>query len=83
MQYLEGETLADRLARGALRVDEALGYGMQIADALDKAHRAGIVHRDVKSGNIMITKSGAKLLDFGLARTGIRPRPRRLQFAWS
>jgi serine/threonine protein kinase len=56
---------------------------MQIADALDKAHRAGIVHRDVKSGNIMITKSGAKLLDFGLARTGIRPRPRRLQFAWS
>jgi serine/threonine protein kinase len=70
MQYLEGETLADRLTKGALPLDEALRYAMEIADALDTAHRAGVVHRDVKPGNIMITKSGVKLLDFGLARSG-------------
>src|SRR5215510_8468240 len=65
MQYLEGETLADRLIAGALPLDESLQYAIQIADALDKAHRAGIVHRDLKPGNIMLTKSGVKLLDFG------------------
>lgn len=68
MEYIEGETLADVLKKGALPLDKALEYAMQIADALDKAHRAGIVHRDLKPGNVMLTKSGVKLLDFGLAR---------------
>ena len=68
MQYLEGETLAARLQRGALAVSEALKIAIEIAGALDKAHRAGIVHRDLKPGNVMLTKSGAKLLDFGLAK---------------
>jgi len=69
MEYLEGETLAARLAKGAMPIDVALRHAIEIADALDKAHRAGIVHRDVKPGNIILTKSGAKLLDFGLAKT--------------
>lgn len=69
MELLEGETLADRLARGALPLDQALAIATQIASALDKAHRAGITHRDLKPGNIMLTKTGAKLLDFGLAKT--------------
>ena len=68
MEYLEGESLADRLRKGALSLPEGLKIGIEIADALDKAHRAGIVHRDLKPGNIMLTKSGAKLLDFGLAK---------------
>src|SRR5262244_3806635 len=67
MEYLEGETLADRLGRGPLPLEQALRYGIEIADALDKAHRQGIVHRDLKPGNVMLTKSGVKLLDFGLA----------------
>jgi serine/threonine protein kinase len=70
MEYLEGETLQDRLAKGALPLDQALRYGIEIADALDKAHRARIVHRDLKPGNIMLTQSGTKLLDFGLAKRG-------------
>ncbi len=70
MEYLEGETLADRIAKGPLPLHEVLRIGRQIADALDKAHRQGIVHRDLKPGNVMLTKSGAKLLDFGLAKTG-------------
>ncbi len=69
MEYLQGETLEDRLAKGALPLDQALTTAVQIASALDKAHRAGIVHRDLKPGNIMLTKAGAKLLDFGLAKT--------------
>jgi serine/threonine-protein kinase len=69
MQYLEGETLAARLSRGAMPLSDALQSGQEIANALAKAHRAGIVHRDLKPGNIMLTKSGAKLLDFGLARS--------------
>ena len=69
MELLEGESLADRLAKGPLAPSEVLRYGAQIAEALSVAHRAGIVHRDLKPGNVMITKSGAKLLDFGLART--------------
>jgi Tol biopolymer transport system component/tRNA A-37 threonylcarbamoyl transferase component Bud32 len=68
MECVEGETLAKRLEKGALPLDQVLKYGMEIADALDKAHREGIVHRDLKPGNIMLTKSGAKLLDFGLAK---------------
>ena len=68
MEYLEGETLADRLLKGSLQLEQTLRYGVQIADALDKAHRQGIVHRDLKPGNVMITKSGVKLLDFGLAK---------------
>jgi len=68
MEYLEGETLAERLARGLLPLEQTLRYGVEIADALDKAHRQGIVHRDLKPGNVMLTKSGVKLLDFGLAK---------------
>ncbi len=68
MELLEGETLASRLQRGALPLPELLKIGGQIADALAKAHRLGITHRDLKPGNIMLTKSGAKLMDFGLAK---------------
>ena len=68
MEYLEGETLADRLGKGPLPAEQLLRYGIEIADALDKAHRQGIVHRDLKPGNVMLTKSGVKLLDFGLAK---------------
>jgi Tol biopolymer transport system component len=68
MEYLEGETLADRLLKGPLPIEQTLRFGIQIADALDKAHRQGIVHRDLKPGNVMLTKSGVKLLDFGLAK---------------
>ena len=68
MQYLEGETLETRLTKGPLPLTEALTTAIQIASALDKAHRAGITHRDLKPGNVMLTKSGATLLDFGLAK---------------
>src|SRR5258707_2751139 len=68
MEYLEGETLADRLAKGPLPAEQVLKYGTEIAEGLDKAHRSGIVHRDLKPGNVMLTKSGAKLMDFGLAK---------------
>src|SRR5215471_19369872 len=71
MQYLEGETLAARLAKGALPIGQALTIAIEIALALDRAHRAGIVHRDLKPGNIMLTKTGAKLLDFGLAKSRV------------
>ncbi len=75
MEYLEGETLSDRLGKGALQVESTLRYGVEIADALDKAHRQGIVHRDLKPGNVMLTKSGVKLLDFGLAKAMAAPAP--------
>src|SRR5262252_5055144 len=68
MECVEGETLAKRLEKGPLPLEQVLKYGAQIADALDKAHHAGIVHRDLKPGNIMLTATGAKLLDFGLAK---------------
>ena len=68
MEYLEGETLAERLVRGALPLKEALRIGVEVSEALEVAHRAGIVHRDLKPGNIMLTKNGSKLMDFGLAK---------------
>src|SRR6266849_6461431 len=80
MECVEGETLAKRLEKGPLPLEQVLRFGMQTADALDKAHRSGVVHRDLKPGNIMLTGSGAKLLDFGLAKpaaavlgTGVSP----------
>jgi len=69
MEYLEGETLAERLAKGPLPPDQVLKYGIEIAEGLEKAHRSGVVHRDLKPANIMLTKSGAKLMDFGLAKS--------------
>ncbi len=72
LELIEGESLAERIARAPLSLEEVLRYGRQVASALDAAHRRGIVHRDLKPGNVMIAKSGAKLLDFGLARTGER-----------
>ncbi len=68
MEFLDGESLARRLARGAIPIGDTLALAIQIADALDRAHRQGIVHRDLKPANIMLTKEGAKLLDFGVAR---------------
>jgi len=68
MEFLEGETLAARLARGPMKIEETISVGIEIADALDKAHKQGIVHRDLKPGNVMLTKTGAKLMDFGLAK---------------
>jgi len=68
MECMEGETLAKRLEKGPMALEQVLKYGAQIADALDKAHRSGVVHRDLKPGNIMLTATGAKLLDFGLAK---------------
>ena len=69
MELLDGQNLADRIGQGPLPLAEVFTYGIQIAEALDKAHRAGVVHRDLKPGNVMLTKSGAKLLDFGLAKS--------------
>ena len=73
LEYLEGETLGVRLRRGALPAEQVLKFGAQIADALDKAHRRGVVHRDLKPDNVMLTKSGVKLLDFGLAKPFASP----------
>src|SRR2546426_456486 len=75
MEYLEGETLAQRLETGPLPLEQFLRAAIEIADALDKTHRHGVVHRDLKPANVMLTKAGAKLLDFGLAKA----RPPALQ----
>jgi eukaryotic-like serine/threonine-protein kinase len=68
MEFLEGESLADRLRKGPLPLQQVLKYGIEIGQGLERAHRTGVIHRDLKPGNIMLTKSGAKLMDFGLAK---------------
>ena len=78
MEHLVGETLEARLAKGPLPLEQTLEYAIQIADALDKAHRQGVLHRDLKPGNIMLVKSGAKLLDFGLAKLQTAETPTNL-----
>src|SRR5438132_1105211 len=75
MEYLEGQTLAARLEKGAMPLDEALKIAIDIAGALDKAHRQGVIHRDLKPSNVMLTKAGAKLLDFGLAKLKQETQP--------
>ena len=69
MEYLEGKTLADRLDKGPLPFEQLLKYAIDICEGLDRAHRSGVIHRDLKPGNIMLTKTGAKLMDFGLAKS--------------
>ena len=73
MEFLEGETLAERLRQGPLPLQQVLKCGAEIGEGLERAHRTGVVHRDLKPGNIMLTKSGAKLMDFGLAKQAISP----------
>src|SRR5262245_2222066 len=73
MEHLEGHTLADRLVRGPLPIEDVIRYAIELADALDHAHRQGLVHRDLKPGNVMVTKTGVKLLDFGLSK--LHPSP--------
>jgi len=68
MEYLDGQTLAERLQKGSLPVEQVLKIATEVAQALEKAHQQGIIHRDLKPANIMLTKAGAKLMDFGLAK---------------
>ena len=75
LEYLEGETLEKKLEKGSLPTQEILKYAIELADALDKAHRQGIIHRDIKPGNIMVTKAGVKLMDFGLAKLNAETTP--------
>jgi serine/threonine protein kinase/Tol biopolymer transport system component len=81
MEYLEGETLAQRLNKGPLPLEQVLQYAIEVADALDKAHRKGVTHRDLKPGNIMLTKTGTKLLDFGLAKLKQEVAPANVQLS--
>ena len=75
MEFLEGQTLADRLMKGPLPLEQVLKYGIEICEGLEKAHKTGVVHRDLKPANVMLTKSGAKLMDFGLAKAGTASAP--------
>jgi eukaryotic-like serine/threonine-protein kinase len=75
MEFLEGQTLADRLVKGPLPLDQLLKCGIEICEGLEKAHKTGVVHRDLKPGNVMLTRSGAKLMDFGLAKTATAGMP--------
>jgi Tol biopolymer transport system component/predicted Ser/Thr protein kinase len=81
MEYLEGETLAQRLVKGSLPIQQVLQYAIEISDALDKAHHKGVTHRDLKPGNIMLTKTGTKLLDFGLAKLKQEAAPANVPFS--
>src|SRR5262249_46742942 len=75
LEYLQGQTLAEEIAKGPLPIQKALTIALEIGDALDRAHRAGIVHRDLKPGNVVLTRTGAKLLDFGLAKSSAKVLP--------
>jgi eukaryotic-like serine/threonine-protein kinase len=75
IELVEGETLAARVAKGPLPIDQALKVATQIANALDRAHRAGVTHRDIKPQNIMLTRGGVKVLDFSLAKSTSKPAP--------
>ena len=68
MEFLEGETLAERIRRGPVPTDQLLKIGCDVCNGLERAHKTGVLHRDLKPANIMLTKSGAKLMDFGLAK---------------
>jgi hypothetical protein len=81
MEYLEGETLAQRLVKASLPLEQVLQFAIEISDALDKAHRKGVTHRDLKPGNIMLTKTGTKLLDFGLAKLKQEVAPANAQLS--
>jgi eukaryotic-like serine/threonine-protein kinase len=75
MEYLDGQTLSDRLLKGPLPLEQVLKYGFEICEGLEKAHRGGVTHRDLKPGNVMLTKTGAKLMDFGLAKSATASAP--------
>ena len=75
MEFLEGQTLSDRLLKGPLPLDQVLKHGIEICEGLEKAHKTGVTHRDLKPGNIMLTKTGTKLMDFGLAKAATASAP--------